>query len=98
MKLLNNFKGIAKADFGRGDKILFLQDLWNGQVLKVSFPHLHSFAKSDIITVSSVLQMESFQEYFNLLLSEIAFEQFYELNVILQSLPGDDQKDKWSYI
>jgi hypothetical protein len=31
-------------------------------------------------------------------LSEIAFEQFCELSIILQSLPEDDQKDKWSYI
>jgi hypothetical protein len=44
------------------------------KVMKVSFPHLHSFAKSDIITVSSVLQMESFQDHFNMPLLEIAFE------------------------
>jgi hypothetical protein len=75
--------------FGSGETILFRQDLWNGHVMKVSFPHLHSFAKSGVITVSSVLQMESLQDHFDLSLSEIAFEQFYELSMILQSLPED---------
>jgi hypothetical protein len=96
--MLNRFKGIAKTKFGRGDTILFWHDLWNGQVLKISFPHLHSFAKNDAITISSVLQMESFEDHFNLPLSEIAFEQFCELTVLLQSLPENDQNDKWSYI
>jgi hypothetical protein len=27
---LNNFKAIAKADFGSEDTILFWHDLWNG--------------------------------------------------------------------
>jgi hypothetical protein len=98
LRLLSSFKGIAKTDFGNGDTILFWHDLWNGHVLKVSFPHLHSFAKSDIITLSSVLHMESFQEHFNLPLSEIAFDQFCELTVMLQILTEDDQNDKWSYI
>jgi hypothetical protein len=74
LKLLNSFKGIARIEFGRGDTILFWHDLWNGQVLKFSFPHLHSFAKNDAIAINSVLQMESFEDHFNLPLSEIAFE------------------------
>jgi hypothetical protein len=98
MRLLNNFKGISKVDFGKGDTILFWHDLWNGHMLKVSFFHLHSFAKSDISTISSVLQMDNFQEHFNLPLSEIAYEEFCELPVMLQSLLAEDQNDKWSYI
>jgi hypothetical protein len=42
--------------------------------------------------------MVSFQYYFNLPLSEIAFEQFCELSIILQSLPKDGQMEKWTYI
>jgi hypothetical protein len=67
-------------------------------VMKVTFPHLHSFAKNDLITVSSVLQMESFQDHFNLPLSKIAFEQFYKVSIILQSLHVDGQRDKWPHI
>jgi hypothetical protein len=83
LRLLNNFRGIAEADFGKGDTILFWHDLWNGQVCKASFPHLHSFAKSDSVTICSVLQMESFYDHFQLPLSEIAFEQFCELSMLL---------------
>jgi hypothetical protein len=36
LRLLDNFKSIAKADFGSEDTILFWHDLWNGQVLKLT--------------------------------------------------------------
>jgi hypothetical protein len=48
-------------------------------VLKLSFPQLHSFAKSDSITLRSVLQTEDFEDLFIVPLSEIAYEQFCEL-------------------
>jgi hypothetical protein len=86
LKLLTSYKGLAKADYGNGETILFWHDLWNVHVMKASFPHLHSFAKSDVITVISVLQLEHFQDHFNLPLSEIAFEQFCEVSMIIQSL------------
>jgi hypothetical protein len=59
LKLLVNFKGIAKAEYDNGDTILFWHDLWNDKVMKLAFPHLHSFAKNDLITVSNVLHLES---------------------------------------
>jgi hypothetical protein len=98
LTLLISYKRIANTHFGTGETILFWQDLWNDHVMKVSFPHLHSFAKSDNITVSDVLQLEFFHEHFNLPLSEIAFEQFYEVSMILQTLPEEGQLDQWSYI
>jgi hypothetical protein len=91
--LLTSYKGLAKADYGNGETILFWHDLWNGRVMKASFSHLHSFAKSDAITISSVLQLEHFQDHFNLPLSDIAFEQFCEVSMIIQSLPEDGQLD-----
>jgi hypothetical protein len=33
VKLLDMYKGIAQADAGAGDTILFLKDMWNGRVL-----------------------------------------------------------------
>jgi hypothetical protein len=53
---------------------MFWHDLWNDQVLKNSFPHFHYFARNDTLTLSSVLQLENFEDHFNLPLSEIAFE------------------------
>jgi hypothetical protein len=67
-------------------------------LLKVSFPQLFSFAKNENITVKSILELESFDEHFRLPMSEIAFEQFCDLSVILQNLPESNDNDKWSLI
>jgi hypothetical protein len=67
-------------------------------VLKLSFPHLHSFAKNDLIMLRLILQVEDLADHFNLLLSEIAYEQFCELIILVQSLLMVDHNDKWSYI
>jgi hypothetical protein len=81
--MLNTFKGIAKAEYGKRDTILFWHDLWNVQLLKAFFPHLHSFAKNENVTLKSVLELGSFDEYFHLLMSNIAFEQYCELSMNL---------------
>jgi hypothetical protein len=98
LKLLNTYKEKAKAELGRCDTIMFWHDLWNDQVLKISFPHLQSFARNDTITLSLVLQLKLFEDHFNLPLSEIVFEQFWDLTILIKSLPQSDQNDKWSYI
>jgi hypothetical protein len=98
LKLLDTFKGIVGAEYGIGDTILFWHDLWNNHVLKLSFPQLHSFAKSDSITLRAVMKTEDFEDLFNLPLSEIAYEQICELIIFLQGLPVSEQNDKWSYI
>jgi hypothetical protein len=56
--LLDNYKGIAKVDSGSGDTILFWQDLWNGQVLKLTYPQLHSSTKTDKVTLQTILQLD----------------------------------------
>jgi hypothetical protein len=61
--------------------------------MKVCFPHLHSFAKRDSITLTDVLQLEYFHKHFNLPLSEMVF-----VNMILQALPEEGELDQWSYI
>jgi hypothetical protein len=90
---LDNFKGIAKANFGSGDTILFWQDLWNGQVLKLAYPELHSYAKNDMVSLLSILHLDNIQNYFNLPLSEVAYEQYCDLIIQLQSLPVDGGND-----
>jgi hypothetical protein len=41
---LDIFKGIANAQLISGDTILFWEDMWNGEIMKISYPELHSFA------------------------------------------------------
>jgi hypothetical protein len=55
LRLLDNFKGIAKVDFSSRDTILFWQDLWNGQVLKLAYPQLHSYAKNCKVSLKTIL-------------------------------------------
>jgi hypothetical protein len=98
LRLLDNFKGMARTDFASGDTILFWQDLWNGHVLKLSFPQLHSYAKNDKVSVFSILQLDNIQNHFKLPLSEVAYEQYCELMILLQSLPAEVGNDVWSYI
>jgi hypothetical protein len=86
MKLLDTYKGIAHVTAGIGDIILFWKDLWNDIILQQSYPQLHSFAINDGICLSSVLRQEALQDLFRLPLSEEAFIQFCELDILLQPL------------
>jgi hypothetical protein len=43
LKLQNTFKGLAHAEAGTRESILFWQDLWNGHALKLAYPQLFSF-------------------------------------------------------
>jgi hypothetical protein len=59
LKLQSTYKGIAQAQMGLGDTIFFWDDLWNGQILKLSFHELHSYAINGSISVISVLNLDS---------------------------------------
>jgi hypothetical protein len=67
-------------------------------LLKVTFPQLFSLAKNKNVTVKSIFELESFDEHFQLPMSEVAFEQFCDLSIILQNLPKSNENDKWSFI
>jgi hypothetical protein len=67
-------------------------------VLKLRFPQLHSFAKNDRVIVFSMLHMDNIQDHFNLLLSEVVYEQYCDLVILLQTLPSMGEIDVWSYI
>jgi hypothetical protein len=98
LRLLDAYKGIAKVNFGSGDTILLWHDLWNGQVLKLTYPQLYSFAKADMISLKSILVLDNIQNHFHLPLSEEVYEQFCDLNVLLLSLQDEGQNDIWSYM
>jgi hypothetical protein len=67
-------------------------------VLKLTYPQLHSYAKSNKVSLKSILQLDNIQNHFNLPLSEEAYEQFCDLNVLLLSLQANGQDDVWSYV
>jgi hypothetical protein len=98
LKLLNTFKGIAQAQLGSGESILFWEDIRNGQILKSSFLELHSYVLNGNISVKTALHMDSLEDLFHLPLSVQVFDQYYELEIMLQSLHITEDNDIWIYI
>jgi hypothetical protein len=98
LKMLKTYKGIAQAQVGNGETVLFWSDLWNAKVLQLDYPQLFSFAKNKSITVKSVLESYETHELFHLPLSEEAYLQFCEMDIYLQVLQTGSWSDTWSYI
>jgi hypothetical protein len=57
----------------KGETILFWKDMWNGKMLQLSYPQLHSYSNKENITLSEVLSQDTLHDLFNLLLSEEAY-------------------------
>jgi hypothetical protein len=63
--------------------ILFWQDLWNERLLQNEYPELYSFATNKNIKVKKMLESEALEDNFHLPLSEIAYNQFCELDIYM---------------
>jgi hypothetical protein len=99
LKLFDTYKALARCNLGNGKTALFWTDLWGDSCLHQKFPHLLSFAKKTDISVSKVLQMEFLQDMFHLPLSQQAFAEFEQLEVLCDSTQFNIfQPDSWSYI
>ena len=51
LKLIDNYKSMARCSIGDGKTALFWSDLWHSACLIQSFPHLYSFAKDQHLLV-----------------------------------------------
>jgi hypothetical protein len=92
---------LARCNLGDGKSVLFWGDLWNDQCLHQKFPHLIAFAKKTNISVKEAVSTEYTEDIFNLPLSQEAFEEFNELEIICQNAMEKlllGEKDNWSYI
>lgn len=69
-----------------GASCLFWLDLWNGQILQQAFPELFSYAKSINISVQRMKNVALLNTYFHLPLSTEAYDQFIQLEDIIQNL------------
>jgi hypothetical protein len=96
LKLLDKYKGIFQVHLGSGDTILFWKDMWNGQLLNQSFPHLYYFAEN--ATVKAILSSPNLHDNLHQPLSKEAYEEFCDLSIYLQFIKISEDKDKWSYI
>jgi hypothetical protein len=94
LNLLTTIKGIAHATVGKGDTALFWTDMWNGINIQHSFPHLYSYALNTKITVKAAAETEIFQDLFQTPMSIEAFEEYCELEIIMQTLQLLEENDR----
>lgn len=73
-------------------------DLWNGQVRKLAFPELYSYAKNKKISLSIAWSSDILVNLFNLPVSVEAHLQFQNLHEELSSLLLLEPEDNWTYI
>jgi hypothetical protein len=78
---------------------VFWSDMWNGQILKLSYPHLYSYGKNDKITARYAIELERLQQLFFIFpLSEEAFQEYCEMEILMQAIHYSEENDMWSYI
>ena len=101
LKLLDNYKSLARCNIGDGKSAYFWTDLWHSHCLQDMFPHLFSFVKNKDATVHTILQTEYLEDLFHLPLTVQAFQEFEAMEDICIALRASDTldcTDTWSYI
>jgi hypothetical protein len=85
LKLLESYKALARRNLGDGKSVFFWGDMWNDQCLHQKIPHLITFAKKTNISVNEAVSTEYTEDLFNVPLSQEAFDEFNDLEVICQN-------------
>lgn len=101
LKLVENYKSMARCNVGDRRSALFWNDLWHTACLQNLFPHLFSFARDTTLSVHQVLQHEYLEDLFHLPLTVQAFQEFEIMEDLCDTLRGSecrDCTDTWSYI
>jgi hypothetical protein len=98
LKLLHNFKGLAHPIIGNGRSIFLWEDQWNKSIPKQQYPELFSFTKSTKLSIAEVKEQDHLFRIFQLPLSEQAYEQYLELQVVWEQIFLSNVKDRWRYI
>jgi hypothetical protein len=99
LHLCDKFRGIATCTMGDGSTVLFWLDVWNGHLLQNKLPRLFTFAKNQKISMASFLEEVDMTEHFYLPLSEQAYQEFQELQQLVQDTQvRNEDNDQWHYI
>jgi hypothetical protein len=97
MRLNGIYRRIARCSLRDGSTISFWNDQWSDSVLSVQFPRLHSFAKSNSISVQSLMLEQDLDDIFFLPLSTQAHEELILLQNYLEDVEYDESTaDSWS--
>ena len=98
LKLHDQFKGWVNGKLGDGKVIALWNDMWEGHILKLEYPHLFSFAKNQNITVQEAMQAQPFYQLFHSPLSEQAYHQLGDLLSWMQQLHHSQEVDEWLFM
>lgn len=98
LKFPCKFKGRASVKISNGHTCLLWDDIWNGNIRKLQFPELYSFAKDKSISLSKAHSSDPLCELFSLPLSVEAFGQFQNLQLKFSEVTLNEMNDVWTYI
>jgi hypothetical protein len=95
LKLCEAYRGVAMCKIGDGSSVLFWTDVWNDQRLCQKFPRLFSYANNKNVSVAQFLMHNQIEAQFHIPLSVQAFQEYNELQQIIQHLQVlEQERDK----
>ena len=98
-KLTDIYRSISRTTVGNGQDVLFWKDFWlDGILLCERLPHLYSFALEEDINVADMFHAQSLSAGFALQLSVQAYEEYEQIENVIQRLNLTDQYDSRSFI
>lgn len=80
-----------------GETCLFRKDTWRAQILQLEFPECYSFAKNKDISVSKAMSSADVTNLFNLLVSQIVFDQMQQIQLMMEATHMQNDNDCWTY-
>jgi hypothetical protein len=89
---------MANVMISNGQTCLLWDDIWNGQIRKLQFPELYSYAKNKSISLSKAHGTATFHDLFSLPLSVEAYNQLHELQLEFSTIVLNEMNDNWTYI
>jgi hypothetical protein len=99
IRLSDDYRAVAKCKIGDGSTLLFWSDVWNDLLLEKKIPRLYSYAKNKNISVAMFILNNRIEDQFHLPLSVQAFQEYQQLQQVLQNLQVDNSsRDSWEYI
>jgi hypothetical protein len=99
LTLQDKYKELTAVDIQSGKSVVLWKDNWNNSIRQDIYPHLHSFAKNQNISIDKAMEIynENLYDMFHLPLSTIAHEELYNLEQEFLDLKITEDHDIWSF-
>jgi hypothetical protein len=95
----DKYKEMTNVDINNGKSVILWKDSWNSDIRQDIYPHLHSFAKNQKITIQKAVEVtnENIYDMFHLPLSTIAHDELHNLEHELLDLSITATDDIWYF-